>query len=139
MNVDDVVRYFEHLTPASVEAMGEVYAPDAYFKDPFNEVRRVEDVQEIFRRMYATLLEPRFRVVNRIAGEGQAMLEWDFEFRIRRYQPHRLWTVRGVSHLRFAADGRIAYHRDFWDTGEELYAKLPVIGALVRFLQRRMA
>lgn len=139
MNLDDVVRYFEHLTPASVEAMGEVYAPDAYFKDPFNEVRRVEDVQEIFRRMYATLLEPRFRVVNRIAGEGQAMLEWDFEFRIRRYQPHRLWTVRGVSHLRFADDGRIAYHRDFWDTGEELYAKLPVIGALVRFLRRRMA
>jgi limonene-1,2-epoxide hydrolase len=139
VTLDGVVRYFETLSPEAVEAMAEVYAPDAFFKDPFNEVRRVEDVQEIFRRMYANLLEPRFRVVNRIDGDGQAMLEWDFEFRIRRYRPDRLWTVHGVSHLRFAPDGRIAYHRDFWDTGEELYAKLPVVGALVRLLRRRMA
>jgi limonene-1,2-epoxide hydrolase len=139
VTLDGVVRYFETLSPEAVEAMAEVYAPYVFFKDPFNEVRRVEDVQEIFRRMYANLLEPRFRVVNRIDGDGQAMLEWDFEFRIRRYRPDRLWTVHGVSHLRFAPDGRIAYHRDFWDTGEELYAKLPVVGALVRLLRRRMA
>jgi steroid Delta-isomerase len=43
----------------------------------------------------------------------------------------------GASQLRFAPDGRIAYHRDYWDAAEELYAKLPVIGTLMRFLQRR--
>jgi hypothetical protein len=47
------------------------------------------------------------------------------------------WTIRGATHLRFAADGRIRYHRDYWDAAEELYAKLPVIGAMTRLLQRR--
>jgi steroid Delta-isomerase len=42
-----------------------------------------------------------------------------------------------ATHLRFAADGRIVYHRDYWDAAEEPYAKLPVLGAVVRALQRR--
>ncbi len=35
------------------------------------------------------------------------------------------------------ADGRIQRHRDYWDTAEEVYAKLPVLGALVRWLRRK--
>ena len=47
-------------------------------------------------------------------------------------------TVRGASHLRFATDGRIALHRDYWDAAEELYEKLPLLGALMRWLKRRV-
>ena len=47
--------------------------------------------------------------------------------------------IHGGSHLRFAPDGRIAEHRDYWDAAEELYAKLPVIGALMRWLRARAA
>jgi len=28
-------------------------------------------------------------------------------------------------------------HRDYWDAAEELYEKLPGIGAFMRFLKRR--
>jgi steroid delta-isomerase len=44
--------------------------------------------------------------------------------------------VRGTSHLRFDAAGKVVLHRDYWDAAEELYAKLPVLGALMRGLQR---
>ena len=33
----------------------------------------------------------------------------------------------------------VALHRDYWDTAEELYAKLPIIGALVRLLTRKLS
>ena len=139
MNVDRIVRFFETLEPASVAAMATIYVEDAYFKDPFNEVRRVEDIQAIFRRMFEALEGPRFVVTNRICEGDQAMLEWDFHFRIRSFRPSHAWCIHGVSHLRLSADGRVCHHRDFWDTGEELYARLPGIGAVVRFLRRRMA
>jgi hypothetical protein len=45
--------------------------------------------------------------------------------------------VRGSTHLRFAPDGRITMHRDYWDVAEELYEKLPLIGTLMRWLKRR--
>lgn len=139
MTLDDIVRYFDTMSPESVVHLGLVYTEDAFFKDPFNEVRGLHAIEDIFRRMYVPLIDPRFAVVNRIATDGQAMLEWDFHFRIRRYQPDVVRTVHGVSHLGFAEDGRIAYHRDYWDTAEELYAKLPLIGGVMRFLRSRVS
>jgi len=44
--------------------------------------------------------------------------------------------VRGASHLRFDAAGKVVLHRDYWDAAEELYAKLPVLGGLMRYLKR---
>ncbi len=137
-DVDAIVRYFETITPESLRDMAFVYAEDAYFKDPFNEVKRLEDIRAIFERMFEALAEPRFAVVNRVVDGDQVMLEWDFTFRVRRWKPEIVQLVHGVSHLRLAPDGRIAYHRDYWDTAEELYEKLPLIGGLMRFLRSKM-
>ena len=41
------------------------------------------------------------------------------------------------SHLVLDAQGRITLHRDYWDAAEELYEKLPGVGALMRWLKRR--
>jgi steroid delta-isomerase len=46
--------------------------------------------------------------------------------------------IRGATLLRLGADGRISDHRDYWDAAEELYEKLPLIGALMRWLRRRI-
>jgi steroid delta-isomerase len=138
VRIEDIVRYFETLTPASLGDMARIYVDDAYFKDPFNEVERLEDIRAIFERMFDALAEPRFTIVNRVVEGEQVMLEWDFTFRIRRWKPATMQLVHGVSHLRLAADGRIAYHRDYWDTAEELYSKLPLIGGLMRFLRTKM-
>jgi hypothetical protein len=37
-----------------------------------------------------------------------------------------------ASDIRFAADGRVVYHRDYWDADEERYAELPAPGSLTR-------
>jgi hypothetical protein len=31
----------------------------------------------------------------------------------------------------------ITEHRDYWDAAEELYEKIPVLGALMRWLKKR--
>ena len=64
---------------------------------------------------------------------------WDFEFTFRRPLPATPCVIRGCSHVRYAADGRIAFHRDYWDAAEELYEKLPGIGVLMRWMRRRGA
>jgi steroid delta-isomerase len=131
MNVDALIRYFHDLTPESVARLAEFYTEDAFFKDPFNEVRGVEAIQRIFAHLFEQVAEPRFVVTERLADDDSAMLIWE----LRHGQGQR---IRGVSHLRFADDGRVAYHRDYWDAAEELYMKLPVIGAVMRSLRRAL-
>lgn len=133
-----VKRYFETLTPESVAHIGEVYADDAWFKDPFNEVRGRVEIARIFARMFEQLDAPRFVVRDAVASGAQAFLTWDFMFRLR-HRRRAEQTIRGATHLRFAPDGRVVYHRDYWDAAEELYEKLPALGALLRLLKRRVA
>jgi ketosteroid isomerase-like protein len=134
--VERVVAFFEAIKPESVARLGELYSPEADFKDPFNEVRGVPAIAGIFAHMFVALEAPRF-VVNDIVVQGdQAFLTWDFLFRFRRLREGEQ-RVRGASHLRFAPDGRIALHRDYWDAAEELYEKLPLVGALMRWLRRQ--
>ena len=139
MPIDELVRYFETLSETSVERLGEHYAADAWFKDPFNEVRGVAAIARIFRHMFVQVDEARFVVTERIVDEGGAMLAWDFHFRSRSPVLRGAQRIRGVSHLRFDAQGKVDYHRDYWDAAEELYSRLPLLGALLRGLRRRIA
>lgn len=135
--IEALIAWFENIDAAGLERIGEFYARDAYFKDPFNEVRGVEGVKRVFEHMFEQVAEPRFRITARIVAEDGAMLAWDFVFRLRPGSAQI--TVRGATHLRFDAGGLVEYHRDYWDAAEELYEKLPLIGALMRLLRRRLS
>jgi hypothetical protein len=56
-----------------VARIGEFYAADARFKDPFNEVQGVPAIQRIFTHMYEALDQPRFVVTGRVV-HGAAVL-----------------------------------------------------------------
>ncbi len=130
-----VAHFYETLTPESVTRLAQFYASDARFKDPFNDVVGVAAIERIFAHMFATVAAPRFVITTRIAEGDQAMLGWDFHLELR----GRAIVIRGVSHLRFDEAGRVVLHRDYWDAAEELYARLPLIGGVMRWLRRRLA
>ncbi|WP_294991498.1 nuclear transport factor 2 family protein [Sulfuritalea sp.] len=134
-HLQELIDWFEHLSPATVDRVPDFYAANAEFKDPFNEVRGTEAIARIFGHMFTQVDEPRFVIDSRFSGEDGVMLLWDFHFRTRGRRPQAI-RVRGASHLRFDAAGKVVLHRDYWDTAEELYAKLPLLGAPMRFLQR---
>lgn len=131
-------QFFETLTRASVQALGNVYTDDAYFKDPFNEARGLAAVKRVFEHMFAQLEEPRFRIERAVADGDDAFLTWECHFRLKR-PGSGPQSIRGASHIQFAPDGRVAYHRDYWDAAEELYEKLPLLGTLMRWLKRQAA
>ena len=138
-DLDRLIAFYHDLTPESIARFPEFYSADAYFKDPFNEVRGVEAIQRIFRHMFQQVETPRFVVTERVADAQGVMLVWEFCYRVRLWGRGETQVMRGVSHLKFAADGKVSYHRDYWDAAEELYMKLPAIGSLMRGLRRWIA
>jgi ketosteroid isomerase-like protein len=134
--VQRIVALFEQITPADVKRLSHYYAQDAQFKDPFNDVNGLPEIERVFAHMYVALDDPRF-VIHEVIVEGnQCFLTWDFLFRFKRFNG-KAQIVHGGSHLRFDAQGLVSLHRDYWDAAEELYEKLPFVGALMRWLKRR--
>jgi len=139
MPVEHLIRFFETLSPQSVARIPEFYAADARFKDPFNEVQGAAAIENVFSHMFKQVDAPRFLVGERVVDAHGAVLVWELHFGVRVWGRPRAQVIRGASHLKFGADGKVLLHRDYWDTGEELYMKLPVLGLLMRTLQRWLA
>jgi hypothetical protein len=134
-----IVAFFENIAPGDVARIGEIYAPEAYFHDPFNEVRGVAAIQRVYAHMFEQLVDCRFVITETLADGGAALLIWDFTFRSRAWNPRQLRAIHGASHIKLTGDGQISYHRDYWDAAGELYAKLPLIGPVLSLLRRRLA
>ena len=135
--VDQLVQYFETLSPDSTAQIHTLYSPHARFIDPFNDVIGLPAIEGIFVHMFATLEAPRFVVTERIVQGRQCFLSWDFHFRFKRFQKDTPQTIQGGSHLVFSENGLVTLHRDYWDAAAELYEKLPLVGRVMRWLKKR--
>ncbi|MCX7292423.1 nuclear transport factor 2 family protein [Janthinobacterium sp.] len=130
-----LVAFYEQLSLASLAQLGAVYAPDARFKDPFNDVVGHAAILAIFEHMFVQVDAPRFVVLESLGQGEQAFLTWEFRFRMKRLVSGEQ-CIRGATHIRFDGQGRVAVHRDYWDVAEELYEKLPLLGSFMRLLRR---
>lgn len=135
--IERTARFYENLSPSALSELKQVYAGHAFFKDPFNEVTGLDAIRAVFAHMYVALHEPRFEVTSRFGEGREAFLAWNFIFRFKDTRPEEWQCVRGSSHLKFDADGRIEYHRDYWDTAEELYEKIPLLGSFMRWIKKK--
>lgn len=130
-------RFFETIAPDSLDRLDGIVAPDVRFVDPFNDVTGIEKYRAIFRHMFDTVEQPRFTIL-RTAIEGDtAFYRWRFSF--RRKGAVEIWTIEGMSEVRFRPDGLVAEHVDHWDAASQLYERLPVLGALLRWVRRKLA
>ncbi|WP_373975627.1 nuclear transport factor 2 family protein [Chitinibacter sp. SCUT-21] len=131
--LDELLAWYQSLTPESLSEVARFYTDEARFKDPFNDVIGHAAIERIFVHMFATTQNPRFVIAERIVQGQQAFVTWRFEFGLK----GQAYEIVGGSHLVFADDGRVALHRDYWDAAEELLQKLPVVGGPIRWLRRQ--
>ena len=134
---DNLAIFFETLSLQSVAQLHTIYDAQARFKDPFNEVQGLPEIERIFQHMYVALDQPHFVVTGQVVDGAQAFLTWEFRFRFKRFDTTTLQAVRGASHVVFNEQGLVTMHRDYWDAAEELYEKLPVVGGVMRWLKKR--
>lgn len=132
-----LVAFYETLRPETLHALDTVYAPSATFVDPFNDVQGVDAIRRIFAHMFEALDAPAFTVLEAYERDETAVLLWRFSFRLGSRSGQML--VSGMTRVEFGDDGRVRHHVDYWDAAGQLYERLPLIGAPLRWLRRRFA
>ena len=129
------IRFWETLSPESLSQLPEIAAPDIHFSDPFNDVSGLAGFRAVFEDMFQRVTEPRFRVTAHAINGDLCFLRWVFTFQ----SGGRAWRIEGVSEVRFDPSGLAIEHIDHWDAAAQLYERLPVLGAVLRRLRRRLS
>jgi steroid delta-isomerase len=130
----NLMAWYETLSPETLVRIGDFYTQDAYFRDPFNEVQGIRAIHHILQSMFARTDQPRFSMSGQVGHGDEYFVLWRFDCGLA----GRRISVEGSSQLKFDSDGKIYFHRDYWDASE-LFAQLPVLGGLIRWLKRKMA
>ncbi|MAT66441.1 MAG: hypothetical protein CMN57_12455 [Gammaproteobacteria bacterium] len=133
-----LAQFYAELAPADLERVDEFYAPDAHFRDPFNDVHGTPAIRAIYRHMFTQLHDPRFEILHWACRDDWACMLWRFRFSARRLAGGRPLEVEGMSRVRFDAAGRVAAHHDYWDA-TAIYRHIPVLRGMLALLQRRLS
>lgn len=135
-------RYLAAAETYSPEKIGvaalELYAPEAYFNDQIKELRGARAIAEYLTRSAEMLVEPAITTDRVAESDGHFYVCWTMTFRTQRDPGARPTAAHGISHLIFGPDGRIVFQKDYWDVTTAVWERVPVLGALVRQVKRRM-
>lgn len=132
---DELAEWFETLTPATLERIDKIYDQTATFRDPFNQVAGIASIRQIYQHMFEQLSAPRFVITTKVVEAAGAFMTWQFLFALR----GKAYVIEGGTHFNLNQQGLIVLHRDYWDAAQELYEKIPVLGAVLRLLRRKLS
>jgi len=119
--------------PGGQAALLALAAEDIHFTDPFNDLRGKAGLVAVLEDMAERCDDPRFTILDVAASEKAGYIRWEFRFTPK--GGREVWNLTGMSEIRVGADGLILAHHDHWDSGAQLFSRLPVLGWLVRRVQ----
>lgn len=127
-------RFYETLSPDELDGLRGLVAPGVRFKDPFNDVRGVDALIRVTASMFR-FGRPRFEIIDRALSERAGYLLWRYTVDTAAGNPR---IIEGMTELRFDGEGRVVEHIDHWDAAGQVYEKLPLLGAVLRLVRRRL-
>lgn len=131
----EIAEWFETLTPATLTSVGMIYAHDAVFIDPFNQLKGIQSVRAVYQHMFDTLVSPRFVITKSVVEAQSGFMTWDFVFE----RQGQSLSIAGCTHFELNEAGLITLHQDYWDPAQQLYERIPVLGGVLRMLRRKLA
>lgn len=120
----------------TLEDLRSVYANTIVFEDPLHRHEGIQALCDYLNRMYESVQECRFERRGHWVCDETVFVQWDMHLVHPLLNGGKNFSVSGLSQLK--CGDRIFYHRDFFDAGEMFYEKVPVIGALNRWLKQRI-
>ena len=124
--------FFQEMSPATVGRVSELYAKEATFRDPINEVVGVKAIEVVMADLFHQLKNIRIVVREMRGDEDAGCLLWTMHYDFR----GKKRSIPGVSHFRFNQEGLVTAQEDYWDASFVLYGEFPILGAIMRGIRR---
>lgn len=133
-------RFFADFSPDKIARLLDLtYAEDAWFNDTLKTLRGREQLRDYLRHSAEAVHSCRVQILDRAStAGGDHYLRWTMAIRFRRFKSAQETHSIGMTHLRFDASGRVRLHQDYWDSSAGLFEHIPLLGAGIRAIKRRL-
>jgi limonene-1,2-epoxide hydrolase len=138
-NLQRIEVAFNQLDKDHMSIVDEVYAKEATFQDPVQEVKGVDSIRSYYIGLYKSVEFIRFEFKRTSEVDDFVTLEWRMHLKSDSINSGNEFTVDGVSLLTFdGPDGKIIAQRDYFDMGEFIYERIPVLNWFIAFIKSKL-
>lgn len=134
--LQDFKAFYQEGNNSNLERMDRIYTQDIEFRDPLHTILGILALKSYIKNLYANSTYVEFEYTDEQLDENSATIAWHMTFSHSALARGKVIKLRGITQIRFT--DRIYYHEDFYDLGAMLYQHIPVLGAIVRFINRRV-
>lgn len=136
--MDTFIKIYQGLNADNLHLLQDIYSTDIQFTDPAHEIIGLEQLTEYFTALYQNVESIEFTFHDVLQHDDSCYLQWVMTFRHKTFAGGKAICVPGTTFLRFNNDGKVCYHRDYFDLGTMLYEHLPLLGRLLTRIKRRL-
>ena len=137
--LEHFLDFYNNLSQNNLSSLSELYAPNVEFIDPVHQMQGLEQLQQYFSHAYARLSSCEFVATTKIANQDQGCLGWLMTFTHEAIGNGKAISVHGCSVVHWNSEGKIVYHRDYYDLNEMVLQHLPVVGWVTKKIRQKMA
>ena len=122
-------NFMEVMTVEKVKAEARtVYAPDAYLNDTLKAIQGIDGIEAYFLKTAANCDEVKVEFLDVTESKGDYYYRWIMTIRLKGDKPEGAFVSKGMSQVRYDAEGRVTLQQDFWDSSGAVYEHIPVLG-----------
>ena len=120
------------------ENTDKAYAKNAYLDDTIVTHYGHDEIQAYFLQTAQTMTSFEVNILDTARSGTDHYIRWEMIFAAPKLADGEPIHSIGVSQVRFDNEGKVAFHQDFWDSGKNIYAQIPMVGGLIDLIRNRM-
>lgn len=132
------LQTYQNLHYDNLDTLENIYAETIRFIDPAHEIKGLDNLTSYFSTLYQHLESISFSFHHAIESTNEAYVQWNMTFRHRKFAGAEPITVTGATFLQFNDQGKVVFHRDYFDLGAMVYEHIPLLGRIIASVKRRL-
>jgi hypothetical protein len=139
-NLSQSVEFFQKLDKNHMDLVDQFYDKNVVFQDPVHKLSGSLAMREYYEGLYKNVDKIRFEYSKQLEDKDTVVLAWRMYLKTPAIDSGKELTVDGTSVITFGGpEGKAIVHRDYFDMGEFVYERVPILKSLIRYIKNRMA
>lgn len=130
--IENLKSIFNQFNGQNTEVLSQLYEDNIAFEDPVTNIQGLGNLIKYYAHAYKNVKSIHFQFENFLSDHDQAFASWVMTATVKGLNSERPFRVQGVSQFKFSENGKLIYHRDYFDLGQMIYENLWGLGTVIK-------
>ncbi len=137
---EDLIKStFNSLSLNNLNILNDFYSENIEFTDPIEKINGLVYLKKYYAKIYKNVSAIHFNFHQINNQEDLFFVQWTMTLQATGLNSGVPFDVDGLSVLKFNAQDKVEYHRDYLDLGSMVYENIPVLGRAIKFIKKQLS